>query len=408
MLLFSPAASKEIIANKNYRLLFISMIISTFGSFMFFVAIQIKIFNEGSAYDLFLSILSYTVPSVFITPLIIKYTYKIKKREVLLFCSLLRLFFSIYLFFNHNIYEIYFSVFIFSLISSIAFIAQKTMLRALVDDHKVLVVKNSWLSSTEIFAEISGGIAGSLVILFINFEGVVAFLCSCLLLSTFLIFQIYEIKSDAFETPLIEAYKNVLKIITHDILLLIQVIFFCVFQAFSSILYGFLIVFVNSNFQNVVYAYSLFLLAAGLGSVTGAKIVAVLSQVNSRNNLKSMYEFSFYFGSVVYILFSFVKIIFFSISIYFIYSMIVSVLKNAHQGFIYSKFPLDLQEPAWGILNIFWHLTILFSSLFGGILIDKYGIDWVLQKGTYLALVSIFLFSLINFFNQKNVTNRSF
>lgn len=396
---------KSKLANENYRLLFISMIISTFGSFMFFVAIQIKIFTEKSAYDLFLSILAYTIPAILLIPFIIRYTYRVSKRKILLLCSFLRLFFSIYLFFHHSFYEIYFSIFMLSLISGIAFIAQKTMLRALVDDHKTLVIRNSWLSSVEMLAEILGGVIGSLAILFINFEGVVIFLSVCLLLSTFLIFQIGEITSDAFHTPLFKAYEDVFRIIVNDRLLLIQIIFFCVFQSFGSILYGFLIAFVSSNFQNIPYAYSLFLLVAGFGAVIGAKFVSIFSRLYSNNNLKLMYDFSFYLGSLIYIAFSYVKIILLSIVIYFLYSVIVSILKNAHQGFLYSKFPLNLQEPAWSVLNIFWHLTILVSALFGGLLIDRFGINWVLQNGAYVALTSIFLFSLTMFFNRK-VTNQ--
>ena len=224
------------IASQNYRLLFISMIVSTFSSFMFFAAIQIEIFAAKSAYNLFLSILSYTIPSVFIVPFIIKYTYRVSKKKILLLCSFLRLFFSIYLFFYHNFYEIYFSIFMLSLVSSVAFIAQKTMLRALSDDHKTLAIRNSWLSSVEMFAEILGGVIGSLAIFFINFEGVIIFLCICLFFSTLLIFQISEITSDAFEASLVEVYADVYRIIINDRTLFIQIIFFCVLMTLSTIL----------------------------------------------------------------------------------------------------------------------------------------------------------------------------
>lgn len=395
------------IASQNYRLLFISMIISTFSSFMFFAAIQIEIFTDKSAYNLFLSILSYTIPSVFIVPFIIKYTYRVSKKKILLLCSFLRLFFSIYLFFYHNFYEIYFSIFILSLVSSVAFIAQKTMLRALSDDHKTLAIRNSWLSSVEMFAEIFGGVIGSLAIFFINFEGVIIFLCICLLLSTLLIFQIDEITSDAFEAPLVEAYADVYKIIINDRKLLIQIVFFCVTMALSTILYGFLIAFVSSNFHNIPYAYSFFLLVAGLGAVVGAKVMSIFLRLGKKNNLNFVYKLSFCLGSLIYTVFSYVQIIFLGLVVWFLYTMIFSILKNAHQGFIYSKFPLNLQEPAWGILNIFWHLTILISALCGGILIDMHGINWVLQNGAFISLASILLFGCVLLFNKKVSTREA-
>lgn len=393
-------------ANKNYRIFFISMVVSTFGSFMFFAAIQIKIFTENSAYYLFLSILAYTIPSIFIIPFIIKYTYKASKRNILIFCSLLRLIFSVYLFFNHSINEIFICIFILSLISGVSFIAQKTILYALVNDYGTLVVKNSWLSSSEVFAEILGAVVGSIFILLMGFEGVVIILTGCLTLSTLLIFRISGTVSDAYEIPLMEAYKDVIKIIRHDRPLLVQIVFFCNFMAFGTLLYGFLIAFVSHNFQITPYTYSFFLLAAGIGAVLGAKLVSYITDGNIDKKLKVLFEYSFLVGAVLYILFSHIYILFLNILIYFLYSLTISILKNVHQGFVYSKFPTNLQEPAWGILNIFWHLTILISSLFSGMLIDLYGINWVLNKGSYLAAASIILFSLEKIYNRKYLNSK--
>lgn len=374
---------------------------------MFFAAIQIKVFSEYSAYELFLSIFAYTVPSVFIIPFIIRYTYGLQKRTVLIICSFLRLFFSLYLLFNNSIYDIYTCIFILSLISGISFIAQKTMLRAMVEDDQTLVVKNSWFSSTEMFAEILGGVMGSFLIFLVNFESVVVILCVCLLFSTFIIFKISNILSDSYETPLLGAYKDVLRIIAHERILLTQIIFFCVFMVFGALLYGFLIAFVLSNFESISYAYTYYLLSAGVGAITGAKLVSFVIRGNLGKKLFTLFNSSFVLCAGSYVLFSTVRGFFVSLLVYFMYSLMVSILKNVHQGFVYSKFHLKLQEPAWGVLNIFWHLTILVSSFFGGILVDLYGINWVLNKGAYLAVSSVLLLGVVTVYNHKVVNSRN-
>lgn len=387
--------------NTNYRLLFFSQLFSTFGAFLFFVAIEIKIFTDNSAFELFLSTLSFTIPPIFLVPLVIRYTYTINKRCVILSCYYLRLITAIYLVFFHNLMEIYVAIFSLSFFSGLSFVAQKTFLQALITDSQVLAIKNGWLSSMELGMEIIGGILGSLIVFYISFESSITIMCLTLSISTVLVIRMLSVPNDSFETPFSGAYHEVLKIIYSQKELLWQITFFCLYMIFCSILFGFLIVFVFENFWDSRKTYTIFLLFSGTGIILGAWIISKFFQENMAERIRKFYFYSFLVCAASYIFFSFSRIFLLSIGLFFLFSTSGAILKHSHQAYVYQSFPSDLQEPAWGILNIIWHLMILITSLPAAIFIDSHGINWLLQTSSFLYICIVIGFLWVSMAIKK-------